>query len=70
MKSNDQIQFIHNEAGKKTFAVLPIDVFNRLTDTYEELEAIKAYDNAKNSKNDAIPLDQMLNEVNKTRKDV
>ena len=70
MGIKDQIQFILSDDGEKKFAVLPIDVFDRLTNVYEELEAVKAYDNAKKSKDKTIPLDQMLKEVNEARKDV
>ena len=50
MNITNQIQFILSYNGEKKFAVLPIDVFDRLTDMYEELEAIKAYDKAKNQR--------------------
>lgn len=62
-----QIQFMFNDKGKKTFAVLPISTYEKLQDVYEELEAIKAFDKAKRSKDKVISLDQMLKETSKIR---
>jgi PHD/YefM family antitoxin component YafN of YafNO toxin-antitoxin module len=52
-----QPQFITDNKGKKISVILPLKDFNAIMQELEELEDIKAYDKAKKSKEDSVPID-------------
>jgi hypothetical protein len=56
-------QFVVDESGKKTAVLLEIDRYSELLEAKEELEAIRAYDEAKASNNEAIPFSQAIKEI-------
>ena len=60
--------FVIDAKGKKVSVLLPIKEYKKLLDDLEELEDIKAYDNAANRKQEFIPLDKALKEIEATRK--
>ncbi len=60
--------FVVDAKGKKVSVLLPIKDYQKLLDELEELEDIKAYDNANNRKQEFIPLDRALREIETTRK--
>ena len=60
--------FVIDAKGKKVSVLLPIKEYKKLLDDLEELEDIKAYDNAANRKQEFIPLDKALKEIQATRK--
>ena len=60
--------FVVDANGKKVSVLLPIKDYKRLIDELEELEDIKAYDNATNRKQEFIPLDKALTEIETARK--
>ena len=60
--------FVVDAKGKKVSVLLPIKDYQKLLDELEELEDIKAYDNAINRKREFIPLDKALKEIEITRK--
>ena len=60
--------FVIDAKGKKVSVLLPIKEYKKLLDDLEELEDIKAYDNAANGKQEFIPLDKALKEIEATRK--
>ncbi len=60
--------FVVDAKGKKVSVLLPIKDYQKLLEELEELEDIKAYDNATNRKQEFIPLDQALKEIEATRK--
>ncbi len=67
MSAAENIHYMYNDNGEKTFAVLPIDIFKQLEETYEEFLAIQAYDQAKKSGSKAIPLEQILKEIEENK---
>lgn len=67
MSAAENIHYMYNDNGEKTFAVLPIDVFKQLEEAHEEFLTIQAYDQAKKSDSETIPLDQMLKEIEKNK---
>ena len=60
--------FVVDAKGKKVSVLLPIKDYQKLLEELEELEDIKAYDNAINRKREFIPLDKALKEIESTRK--
>ena len=63
-----QEKFIVNQRGKRVGIILDMTEYRQLLDAYEELEAIKAYDEAKASGDEAIPLEQALEEIERAGK--
>ena len=58
-------------ASKKSGKVkieLTVREYEKLLDDLDELDAIRAYDEAKNSGETPIPLDQALNEIERARR--
>ena len=60
-------RFVTDKDGKRTAVLLDMDEYAALLRELEELEALKAYDAAKSTPDDAIPLDQALAEIEKDR---
>ena len=61
-------QFIVNSEGKRTAVVLPLQQYKRILDELEELESIRAYDEAKSSGDEAIPFEQAVDEIEQQRR--
>jgi hypothetical protein len=59
--------FIVDENGKCIGVILDIEDYHRLLEEVEELEAIRAYDAAKASGDEVLPLEQALAEIEKDR---
>ena len=55
--------FIVDENGQRVGVLLDIEDYRQLLAEVEELEAIRAYDAAKASGDEAIPLEQALAEI-------
>jgi hypothetical protein len=62
-----QERFIVDENGKRIGVLLDIEDYHRLLEELEELEAIRAYDAAKASGDEVLPLEQALAEIEKDR---
>jgi PHD/YefM family antitoxin component YafN of YafNO toxin-antitoxin module len=60
-------RYIVDENGQRVGVVLDIEDYQRLLEELEELEAIRAYDAAKASGDEMVPLDQALAEIDKDR---
>jgi hypothetical protein len=56
-------RFIVDENGQRVGVLLDIEDYRRLLEDVEELQAIRAYDAAKASGDEAIPLEQALAEI-------
>lgn len=61
-------QFVIDDNGKKTAVMLTIEEYEKLIEEAEELEAICAYDAAKAANDQAVPLEQAINEIERGRK--
>jgi PHD/YefM family antitoxin component YafN of YafNO toxin-antitoxin module len=61
-----QHQFIVDAQGNRTAVILDIAEYERLMDELEELEAIRAYDAAKASSDEAIPFEQAIEEIERS----
>lgn len=70
MKTNAHIKetFIVNKRGKQVGVILDLADYRKLLDALEELECIQAYDAAKAAGDEAIPIEQALEEIERERK--
>ena len=64
--STYQYQFIVYAQGNRTAVILDIAEYERLMDELEELEAIRAYDGANASSDEAIPFEQAIEEIERS----
>jgi hypothetical protein len=56
-------RFIVDENGQRVGVLRDIEAYRQLLEEVEELEAIRAYDAAKASGDEAVPLEQALAEI-------
>lgn len=61
--STNRDQFIIDESGNKTGVLVDINRYSELLEAEEELESIRAYDEAKASNDKAIPFAQAIKEI-------
>jgi hypothetical protein len=59
--------FIVDENGSRIGVVLDIADYRKLLEDLEELDAIRAYDEAKASGDDAIPFEEAISEIEQRR---
>jgi hypothetical protein len=62
-----QERFIVDENGKRIGVLLDIEDYHKLLEELEELETLRAYDAAKASGDEVLPLEQALAEIEKDR---
>ena len=60
--------FITDDKGKRISAIVPIKKYEELLNEAEELEDIRAYDKAMRRKQEFIPLEEALKEIESNRK--
>lgn len=60
-------QFVIDESGNRTAVLLDIKRYVELLEAQEELESIRAYDEAKSSGDEAIPFAQAVQEIEGAR---
>ena len=65
--ATDKEQFLVDERGNRTGVLLDIERYSELLEAQEELESIRAYDEAKASGDEAVPFDQALREIETDR---
>jgi hypothetical protein len=61
-------QFLVNEKGEKVAAVIDIQEYEKLLEKLEELEDIRAFDEAESSGDTPLPFDQAIAEIKRSRK--
>jgi hypothetical protein len=61
-------KFIKNKKGQKVSVVLDIREYEKLIEDAEELEAIRAYDSAKEEGGTPIPYEHVLRRIEDSRK--
>ena len=64
--STNKEQFLIDESGHKTAVLLAIERYSELLEAQEELDAIRAYDEAKASHDEVIPFTQALEEIERS----
>ena len=60
-------QYIIDENGQRVSVVLEIGAYQKLLEELEELESIRAYDQAKSRDDKAIPFEQAVEEIESER---
>ncbi len=60
--------YVVDAKGDRIGVILPIDDYRKLLEELEELEAIRAYDAAKSSGDEAIPFEQAVREIEQDRR--
>ena len=60
-------QFVVDESGKRTAVLLDLKRYAELLEAQEELESIRAYDEAKASDDEAVPFSQAVSEIERER---
>lgn len=63
-------QFIEDKHGNRIAVLMPIDQYNKMLEQLEEIDDIRSYDAAKAEKDEIIPFDQAVNEIEKKRNDL
>ena len=61
-------KYVVNAKGKRVGVILDLDDYRKVLAELEELECIRAYDEAKQSGDEAIPFEQALEEIERQRK--
>ena len=56
-------QYIIDENGQRVSVVLEIGAYQKLLEELEELESLRAYDQAKSKDDEAIPFEQAVEEI-------
>ena len=60
--------FLIDDKGKRIGVLLDIADYQKLIEELEELESLRAYDAAKASKDEAIPFEQAVEEIDRSHK--
>jgi hypothetical protein len=60
-------RYVVDANGDRVAVVLEIEDFQKLLEELEELDAIRAYDAAKASKDHSLPFEQAIAEIEKSR---
>jgi hypothetical protein len=63
-------QFITDKKGRKVSVILPIRDYNKMIEELEELEDIRAYDEARESGEEVIPFEKAFMEIEAKRHDL
>ncbi len=61
-------QFVVDESGNRTAVLLDVKRYIELLEAQEELESIRAYDEAKSSGDEVVPFSQAVKEIEGTPK--
>jgi PHD/YefM family antitoxin component YafN of YafNO toxin-antitoxin module len=61
-------QFLTNEKGEKVAVVIGIEEYEKLLEEFEDLEDIRAYDEAIASGETPIPYEQAIAEIKRSQK--
>ena len=57
-----------NEKGERVAVLLSVEEYQKVLADLEELECIRAYDTAKASGDEALPFEQAIEEIKRTRR--
>ena len=60
-------RYVVDEKGSRIAVLLDMERYQQLLEALEELESIRAYDEAKASEDEAIPFDQAVREIENGR---
>lgn len=60
-------RFVVDEHGKPTAVLLDLASYHELLEAREELEAVRAYDEAKAASDEVVPFEHAIREIESTR---
>jgi PHD/YefM family antitoxin component YafN of YafNO toxin-antitoxin module len=60
-------QYVVDENGKRTAVLLDVQYYQELLAALEEIESVRAYDEAKASNDEIIPFSQATDEIERQR---
>lgn len=63
-------QYVIDERGNRTAVLLDVERYLELLEAQEELESIRAYDEAKASGDEVVALTQALDEIESARNEI
>lgn len=61
-------KFVIDDKGERVGVILTMEDYQKILEELEELESIRAYDEAKASREEAIPFEQAVKEIEKGRR--
>jgi PHD/YefM family antitoxin component YafN of YafNO toxin-antitoxin module len=61
-------QYVVNAKGRRVGVIISVAEYERLLEAQEELEAIRAYDEATESGDEAIPFERAVDEIEGERR--
>lgn len=61
-------QYVVDQEGKRTAVLLDVEYYEELLAAWEEVESIRAYDEAKASNDEVIPFNQATDEIEQRRR--
>ncbi len=59
-------RYVTDDAGNRVAVILDLEQVEALTEAAEELDALRAYDEAKAANDEAIPFDQAIREIGRS----
>lgn len=62
-------EYLVDEAGKRKAIVLPLAVWQQIKEDLEELDDIRAFDEAKAQPSESVPFEQAMREIKKGKID-
>ena len=60
-------QYVVDENGKRTAVLLDVQYYHKLLAALEEIESVRAYDEAKASGDEIVPFSQATDEIERQR---
>lgn len=60
-------QFITDAQGKRVSVILPVDVYDQMLETLDELDDVRLYDQAKAQPSDPISAEDAFSRIDKQR---
>ena len=61
-------QYITDDTGKKLAVVLPMKDYTKILEELEDMEDVKAFDKAMSGKQEFIPLEDVIKEMEHSKK--
>lgn len=65
--AGSSVRFVVDDEGRRTAVILDLERYAELLEAAEELDAIRAYDAARASGDEAIPFEQAVREIEQGR---
>ena len=63
-----ETQFVTDDAGRRVGVLIGLDRYRQLLEALDDVEAIRAYDSAKASDDEAVPFEEAAREIEQRRK--